>query len=134
MNLSLKKSDAIGALASGLCMIHCFATPFIFIVQSCSVSCCDAAPSWWKWIDYFFLAISFLAVYQTTKTTNKRWIKPALWMSWIALFLTIVNERLGWVALPEVVTYIAAMALVVLHLYNLRYCQCKEDGCCVHNQ
>ena len=31
-------SDSIGALASGLCMIHCVATPFFFIASACSSS------------------------------------------------------------------------------------------------
>ena len=46
------KSDTIGALASGLCMVHCLATPFFFIASACSASCCSNTPLWWQWMDY----------------------------------------------------------------------------------
>lgn len=131
MKLTLEKPDNIGALASTLCMIHCFATPFIFIAQSCATTCCASAPEWWIWIDYIFLAISFFAIYRSTKTTSKQWIKSALWISWILLVIIILNERIALIHLPEIFKYITASSLVVLHLYNRKYCQCKEDECCV---
>lgn len=134
MKLTLNKSDKVGALASSLCMIHCVATPFVFIAQTCSSACCSSAPDWWIWIDYFFLAISFFAVYRSTQTTSKKYIKIALWISWIALFIAIVNERFLFVHLPHTFKYIAGISLVVIHLYNLKYCQCENDTCCASNQ
>lgn len=133
MKITLQKPDNVGALASTLCMIHCLATPFIFIAQSCSATCCATAPDWWKWIDYFFLTISFFAVYQSTQTTSKNWMKIALWISWIALSLVILNERFVFIHLPKLVTYIVASSLVILHLYNRKYCQCKNDKCCTYS-
>lgn len=130
MKLILQKPDNIGALASSLCMIHCFATPFIFIAQSCTATCCATAPVWWQWIDYLFLAISFFAIYQSTQTTTRKWVTYALWTSWITLCAIIVNERIVFVNLPKAVTYIVASALVILHLFNLKYCKCKTDTCC----
>ena len=68
INLSIKrfsidsellKSDAIGAIASGLCILHCLATPIFFIASACSLSCCNNTPLWWQWMDYVFLGISF---------------------------------------------------------------------------
>lgn len=132
MKLTLQKPDTIGALASTLCMIHCFATPFIFIAHTHASACCDTAPTWWKWIDYLFLVVSFFAVSRSTKTTSKNWMRIALWISWTALFAIIVNERMSVIHLPEVVTYVIASSLVILHLYNRRYCQCKNDECCVN--
>lgn len=134
MKLTLNKSDKVGALASTLCMIHCIATPFLFIAQTCSSACCSATPDWWIWIDYFFLAISFFAVYKSTQTTTKNFIKPALWISWIALFIAIANERLQLINLPHSFKYISGISLVVIHLYNLKYCQCKTDQCCTNNE
>ena len=81
--ISIKKSDTIGALSSGLCMIHCLATPFFFFATTCSASCCSTAPSWWQWLDYFFLIISFIAVKRSAKLTNSNLVKYSLWMSWI---------------------------------------------------
>ncbi len=53
-----------------------------------------------------------------------------MWISWIALFLTIMNEHLEVTKLPAGTTYMAAFMLVALHLYNLNYCQCRTDKCC----
>ena len=74
MEIRLKiNSDLIGASASTLCTIHCLATPFLFLASTCSKSCCSGAPSWWLWLDYGFLIISFFAVYSSTKSTAKLW-------------------------------------------------------------
>ena len=124
------KSDAIGALASGLCMIHCLATPFFFIASACSASCCNTAPLWWQWMDYFFLFISFFAIIQATRSTKNEWITYGLWTSWVALFLLIFNIKFGWVTLAENLKFIPAFTLVGLHLYNMRYCQCDKNECC----
>ena len=128
------KPDSLGAMASSLCLLHCIATPFLFIAQACSASCSEVAPVWWQWIDYLFLAISFFAVYQSTKTTSKLFMKPALWISWVLLFIVIINEKIHWLPLPEGTIYVAAIILVSLHLYNLKYCQCKTDNCCVNHE
>ena len=130
MILIKQKPDNIGAIASTLCLIHCIATPFIFIAQSCSMVCCDKAPVWWTFIDYFFLVISFYSVYRSTQTTSSTWIKPLLWFSWSLLFLTIMNEKLAWFPLSEQAIYFPAILLIILHLYNQKYCQCHNTKCC----
>ena len=133
MKLILNKSDNIGVLASTLCMLHCFATPLLFIAQTSSASS-DTMPIWWKWIDYFFLTISFFAIYRSTQITSKNFMKSALWINWIILLLVILNEKAGLVHLPEVFTYAVASSLVILHLYNQKYCQCKNDKCYTHHE
>lgn len=130
-NKPIINTDLIGAFASSLCMIHCIATPFLFIAQTCSATCCDAAPTWWRWLDYVFLAVSFIAVWQTSKTSSKNWVKYALWLSWTLLLSTILIEKLALLHLPEGTIYLPALALVGLHFYNLKYCQCAEDKCCL---
>ena len=55
------KSDVIGAFASGLCMMHCIATPFFFIASACSATCCNTSPIWWQRLDYIFLFVSCIA-------------------------------------------------------------------------
>ena len=133
MKFSLEKSDTVGAFASALCMLHCIATPFIFIAQTCSVSCCSAAPEWWQWIDYLFLIISLSAIWQSTKTTSSFIIRPLLWITWLMLFTVTVNEKIGIVYLPKIVTYIVAFTLIGLHIFNLKYCQCENEKCCVND-
>ncbi|MEJ6589220.1 MAG: MerC domain-containing protein [Crocinitomicaceae bacterium] len=130
MNSTLYKPDSIGALASSLCLIHCAATPFLFIAQSCSATCCESAPSWWVSLDYLFLALSFWAIYQSTQNTSKKIMKPLLWTCWSALFLAIINEKLEWISLSQNITNIIALSIAVIHIYNLKYCQCQTENCC----
>ena len=126
-------SDLIGASASTLCTIHCLATPFIFVASACTHTCCASAPTWWIAIDYIFLIISFFAVYRSTKTTSKTWIKPTLWISWIALFSFILLEHNSSIILSELFKYSSALSLAGFHIYNMKYCQCENDDCCVVN-
>ena len=134
MKYILPKPDTLGAFASSLCMVHCLATPLLFIAHTCSAGGCASTPIWWKGIDYLFLAISFFAIYRSTRTTSNNFIKPALWISWALLFISILNEQLNWLPLPEAMIYIVAFTLVGLHLYNLKYCQCKTDNCCINHE
>ena len=134
MRFILNKPDTFGVFASALCMLHCIATPLLFIVNSCALGGCETAPIWWRSIDYVFLIISFIAIYHTIQTTTNRSIEPAFWISWGLLFIVIVNERLKWLPLPEYLIYIPAIALIALHIYNLNYCQCKSDKCCVDHE
>lgn len=129
-----QKADHIGAFSSALCLIHCVATPFIFVAQSSAFTLAKEAPSWWKFIDYIFLIISFLAIYNTVQNTSKYWIKPALYMSWFLLFVVIINEKISWFALPESAIYLPAVLLIGLHLYNRKYCKCNTDKCCTHER
>ncbi|NBC81857.1 MAG: MerC family mercury resistance protein [Bacteroidetes bacterium] len=116
--------------SSTLCLIHCIITPFVFVVQACAVSCCESAPVWWGFIDFFFLAISFFAVFFATKSSSKNWIKVALYVAFIALFIVIVNEYAGIVEWPRYFIYAPAVPLVFLHLYNKKYCKCTNRSCC----
>lgn len=131
-SLQNKNLDSIGALASGLCLIHCIVTPLIFLAQTCTAVCCDTAPAWWKTIDYFFLGVSFIAVYRSSKNTSKSWISLTLWFSWVGLSLLIINEKFELISISENTIYIPAIILIFIHLYNKKYCQCKgnNDKCC----
>jgi len=122
-------SDIYGALASGLCLIHCVATPFIFIAQAETASHHHDAPIWWQSIDIIFICISFLAVYWSAKNTSKTWVRYAFWIAWILLTIIILNEKIALIYLPGGLIYAPALALVVLHIYNKKYCQCNNDTC-----
>ena len=134
MILIKQKPDSIGALASTLCLIHCIATPFIFIIQSSSINCCSEVPTWWGSIDYLFLIISFFAINRSVQITSKNWIKPLLWISWFLLFIIIVNEKMALFHLDEKLIYFPAIALISLHLYNKKYCQCNQGKCCTNER
>lgn len=132
INKTLTYSDYIGAFASGLCVIHCIATPFLFVLQSCSVTgCCSSGPGWWSFIDYLFIGITFFAVYYSAKNTSKDWMKYALYSSWLLLTILMLNEKVGVFPLAEMWKYTAAFTLVGLHLGNRKYCRCNDESCCV---
>lgn len=134
MILVKDKSDILGTFTSILCLIHCLATPFIFIAQAGALNCCDTTPIWWKNMDYVFLIISFFSVYWSTRNTNINWIKPVFWMSYLALMIVLLNEKLKWFPLAELAIFIPTISLVYLHLYNKKHCKCANDDCCVDEQ
>jgi hypothetical protein len=126
------KTDDVGIISSTLCMIHCITTPFIFLAQSCTISCCGASPHWWRSIDFIFLLISLIAIYQSSKTTTKTWVKYVMWICWTLLLVILINESLQIFLLFKYAIYAPAISLVIIHIYNLKYCQCKIDTCCIN--
>ncbi len=126
----LQKPDLFGAAASFLCLIHCLATPFIFIAQCCASGGCASSPIWWKGIDYIFLLISFFAVQRASKLTSSSFMKPALWLSWSLLCIVLILDTTNWLSVPGFIVYGSAIVLVGLHLYNLKYCTCNKGKCC----
>ena len=124
------KSDIIGGMASTLCLIHCLATPLVFVAQAEVIGHGEAHPMWWGLLDIVFLVISYFAVWWSRQTTRKIWIRYALWVSWVVLTMIIFNEKLSIFPLPEEAIYIPTISLIALHLYNRRYCHCNDEECC----
>ena len=119
-----QKSDTLGAITGGLCLAHCLITPALFAIQPYFFSIAEQ-PSWWKYLDYIFLVVSFFAVYSSTRNTTKKWVGYALWSSWILLTVVILNEKLEILPLPETIIYLPTLALIGFHLYNKKYCSCN---------
>ena len=116
--------DILGAFASGLCLIHCIATPFLFVAQTGLhkyISDHKTAPLWWVYIDILALVISLIAIYFTAKSASGTWFKVMLYTSWLVLALIVFNEKLELFKIPEFMIYFPSIALVILHLLNLRY-------------
>ena len=130
MDIISRKSDKVGATASLLCFLHCLLTPVLFLVQTCPFDNCGESPIWWKNIDYIFIIISFFAIYRSTTTTSKKFMIYLFWINWTILFLLITNEKFELFKIPEIMTYISAISLAGLHLYNFKYCKCNDDDCC----
>lgn len=122
--------DKLGIIASALCLVHCMATPVLFLAKACSTTCCADAPIWWQFIDYMFIVISFIAIYFATQNSSKSWLQMALWGSWAVLLVTILSETVNLNLLPAHFVYFPALSIVVLHFYNQRYCSCSENQCC----
>lgn len=124
------KSDIIGVMASGLCFLHCVATPFLFVAHASIFSAEASHPWWWGGLDITFLSISFFAVYWSTRTTSIRWMKYAMWISLLLLSLIIFNEKLEFWHITEEAIYLPSTALVFLHIYNHRFCRRDDEICC----
>ena len=129
MRIALRKPDNLGAIASGLCLVHCLATPFLFVAQASIGGIHAKGPMWWSQLDYLFLILSFWAVFKTTSITTVAFIKPVMWISWGVLTGLILNEKIHVFELPEALTYFFAIVLIGLHLYNRRYSTCSSDTC-----
>lgn len=128
----LKSADLIGSLAGGLCLIHCLITPFIFVAKACSATCCSSAPAWWHYIDYLFIAVSFVAIYLSVRNMDTKWVKTTLWTSWISLVLFTLNESFDWYSISQEIIHIPAFAIIGLHLYHMKFCYCTDESCKVH--
>lgn len=131
MNLITSKSDTFGIIASTLCFIHCLLTPLLFVVHVGDFGEHAGRPFWWSNLDFLFLGISFFAVLRSSKITSKKLMKYLLWTFWTLLFLLVLNEKNEIFHLPEIIMYAVTITLVVLHAYNLKYCTCKDENCCV---
>ncbi|MEO9512065.1 MAG: MerC domain-containing protein [Flavobacteriaceae bacterium] len=127
------KSDIIGAVASSLCLVHCLATPFLFVVQAGIASVGEARPEWWGLLDLIFLVVSLFAIIWSNNNTSKRWVGYAFWVCWILLGFVIMNEKFSLIPLMEEAVYIPALGLIFFHLYNRKYCQCGQEACCAEN-
>ncbi len=128
LNLT-SRSDIIGATASILCFVHCVATPFIFVAHAGLALGEESHPWWWGTLDIVFLVISFFAVYWSSRTTSKTWVKFAFWFFWLFLSLFLMNERLGFMHLSEELIYLPTVGLILLHFYNRRHCRHADDSC-----
>ncbi|WP_418512975.1 MerC domain-containing protein [Corallibacter sp.] len=120
------KADKLGIVSSGLCLVHCLATPFLFLAKTCSATTCSHAPVWWQSIDYLFLIVSFVAIKQATKKVTKNWLPNVFWIAWSILLLAIVNETFEIVLVSELFIYIPAFVIIGLHFYNHKCCEYSE--------
>ncbi len=125
-----KQSDLWGITASALCLVHCLATPFLFAAHTGHVHTHPNSPFWWGFLELFFIVISFLAVFWSVRNTSKNWMSVALWGAWALLAAIILNEKLEFMVLAEALIYVPSIALVGLHLFNRKYCQCGNENCC----
>ena len=134
MNLSIKYSDKVGVASNILCMLHCFATPFIFLSQTQTAHISHDVPFAWQIINYFFITVSAIAVYYSAKNSTNNIVKFLMVVFWLILSFLIISEGLEILHLPEIFTYLSASFLSLLHIYNLNYCTCSDEECCIHNK
>ena len=132
-----KESDLFGMFASGLCAVHCAATPFFFAARplldnaaTCSQSgCCSNAPWQWAMLDYLFLFISLVAVWYSAKHTTNQLVKFLLWAAWGCFALGLFLEG-GAFEFSKWIMYTGSAGLVATHIVNYRYCRTCRAQCC----
>ena len=134
MKVTLNNSDHLGVTTSALCIVHCLATPLLFFSQAQTPIFAEGVPVWWPLFNYLLIIISFFAVYRSAQNSSNVFIKVLLFAVWAVLFGLIINEGLEFFAIPEAYNYAAALTLGLLHVYNLKYCSCKDDTCCIHKE
>ena len=130
MVVAIKNSDAIGAIAGILCIIHCIITPLLFLINAELAT--KQTLFALQLIGYVFLIISFFAVYRSALNTTNKTVKMLFFFFWGALLFLILNESFGAFRIAETFTFISAFSLSALHIYNLKYCQCKDETCCTN--
>jgi len=124
------RANILGVAASSLCLVHCLATPLLFSLHASQLNHHHAHPFWWGLLDIFFIIVSLVAVYWSAANSSKKWMQYALWISWVLLAAIILNEKMEIMHIPESFIYLPSISLVVLHLYNRKYCQCDDGNCC----
>ena len=71
-----------------------------------------------------------IAIFFISKNINKKWLIYMFWISWVVLFLTILNHSFPFINLPNYFIYIPAFLIIALHFYNLQFCKCQNSTCC----
>ena len=130
MRTSLKNPDKVGILSSTICLIHCLVTPFIYVTYAGFFKLSEYLSFSWKAINLVLIIFSLVAVNRSTKKTTSKIIKPIFWLSWGFLFFVLLNEEAKFFELPELVSYFSALNLAGVHIYNLKFCGCKDESCC----
>ncbi|TNE78979.1 MAG: MerC domain-containing protein [Bacteroidetes bacterium] len=108
------KSDILGIISSSLCLVHCLAGPVLVLLGYSFTE-----PGGWHLWDILFFGVSAWAVWNASKGHGTRWIKVGLWSSLVVLFGSILVAE--HVAIVNIVSWLAALSLVVFHVLNLRH-------------
>ena len=117
------KSDYIGILSAGLCLIHCILLPIFFAMRAIDFE--HEVEGIFKW-DYVFLILSFYAVYHSAKHSHSALIKKILWVFFSVLAVCVFLEGISEIF--EYLIILVSMGLVAVHFVNLRHCQrCATD-------
>ena len=133
MKITTLNSDKMGIISSVLCLLHCVITPILFISHPNILNTFLESPElWWRLASLLIIPVSLYAVYRSNKITTNRSLGAIKWLCCIILLATIINEAFEIFSLEEYFSYGASITLGFLHVYNLKYCTCKDDDCCTH--
>ncbi|MEM7484923.1 MAG: MerC domain-containing protein [Bacteroidota bacterium] len=130
----LSYADLLGVASSGLCAIHCAATPLFFAARPVLESTMHQhhhGAGFWALLDYLFLVLSLVAVWYSSRHTVHKGIKKVLWGAWVVFAIGLLSESFHF-EYGKWFMYIGSIILVVAHFYN--HCYCKKIKINVTNQ
>ena len=58
-------------------------------------------------------------------------LKFFLWIVWVVFFTSIIAKSVDFSNLLLNTTYVSGVTLALLHICNLKFCQCCDDDCCI---
>jgi len=107
-------ADYGGVLNSGLCLVHCAASPLLLTYWGAHA---HASEQW----ERVFLVVSGALVLLATWRMSSASLRVALW-GFFVLFAGagLLEEHYPWL---ELVQYAASLGLISTHLLNVRYCR-----------
>jgi FtsH-binding integral membrane protein len=108
--------DILGILASGLCLVHCIASPVLMALLIRE----PREGAFENLLEFVFLSGSFLAVYFSTRRHTDRLLPILLWFFFAAFAFSVLFEE--DFSFTEPMGYIAASGLVISHIANIRHC------------
>lgn len=108
-----RQSDKVGVFSSLLCLAHCLALPLLMSSHGLTASVFSHD---WHFVEYVFLAVSFVAVYYSTRHQPLNWVKVSFYLVLAAFTVGFVFEA-HWAWL-KYLGYFGSLGLIGLHLYN----------------
>ena len=90
MKITIKNPDYLGVISGGLCILHCIATPLLFISNAELAG--HGTPIEWQLLNFAFVALSFLAIRSSAKNSSNSTVKVLFYVFWFILFVTIVMK------------------------------------------
>ncbi len=123
--------DLSGAMVSVLCMVHCMATPLLFLTMPALEATARShhEHSWWGLLDWVFLALSLIAVWYAAKYTTHRGIRFLFWIFWLVFAAGLMVEMYG-LQEQKWLMYAGSLSLAITHMVNFRYCRrCNTVKC-----
>ncbi len=120
--LTYTKSDWIGIVSSGLCLIHCnlsilfFAFGFHFSLNN----------TFDGWLDYVFLLVSFCALYASCQSTSSSRLQLMFLLFFLLFAIGILfhdDFKIG-----RYLSIIGSIGLSITHVWNIWYCKkCRKE-------
>jgi len=111
-------ADYTGILNAVICLLHCLLPAVLSglgIITEYPI------------VTYFFVIISFITIYQSTKKTRTYLISLLFWVSFLGfLFSTLFQEEYEWLHYSG---YLFAILIIIGHILNIKHCrECSKQN------